>query len=145
MTRRATSGASDAFETLARLGANPTSGVYLRPGCSETTIRRMQAAARRDLGEEVPVAFPRLLRITNGLQINGAYFKEAEKLVPENLDVSHDEVVVLGDEGNMAWYVFDKQDRRFHTVNLGFPNERFASFASFEEMLLEVLREQKVL
>jgi hypothetical protein len=91
-----------------------------------------------------PESYVRLLRLSNGMQINGAYFKEAENLVLENLDVPHPEIIVLGHEGNMAEYVFDRRDRRFHTINMGFPDESLASFESFEEMLLTVFREQQV-
>jgi len=66
-------------------------------------------------------------------------------LVSENLDVPRPEIVVLGNDGNMAEYVFDKRDRRFHTINMGLPDERFASFDTFEAMLLAVMAEQQVL
>jgi hypothetical protein len=118
--------------------------VYLRPKADEAAIGYLQVAARRDLGEAVPDGYLALLRVTNGVQINGAYFKEAENLVAENLDVPHPEVIVLGNDG-MAEYVFDKRDRRFHMINAGFPDERFSSFGSFEEMLLNVMAEQQVL
>jgi hypothetical protein len=135
---------ADAIPALVRLGSAGGSSVYLRPSASEAAIGRMQVAARRDLGEAVPDGYLALLRVTNGVQINGAYFKEAENLVPENLDVSRPEVIVLGNDG-MAEYVFDKRDRRFHTINQGFPDERFASFGTFGEMLLSVMAEQQVL
>jgi len=143
MARRPKLKPADALPTLARLGAE--GAVYLAPKASEAAIRRMQAAAKRDLGEPVPPAYVALLRIANGVQIQGAFFKEAENLVPENLDVNHPEIIVLGNDGNMAYYVFDKRDRRFHTINLGFPDERFESYDSFEEMLIGVLKEQQVL
>ena len=117
-----------ALITIARLGLDLMSGVYLQPGASEASIERMQAAAMRDLGSGIPESYAALLRFTNGVQINGAYFKSAENLVAENVDLSTLEVIVLGDEGNHAWCVFDRRDQRFHTVNLGFPDERFASF-----------------
>jgi hypothetical protein len=104
----------------------------------------MQTGAKRELGESVPDAYVALLRITNGVQINGAYFEDAENLVPTNLDVPRAEIVVLGHEGNMEQYVFDKRDRRFHTINMGFPDERFESFDTFEEMLLRVIEEQQL-
>ncbi|MBL8798445.1 MAG: hypothetical protein JNM56_31410 [Planctomycetia bacterium] len=137
--------AANALATLARLGDDPLSGVHLQPIAGEAAIRRMQSAARRDLGEPVPDEYAALLRVTNGVQINGAYFKSAEHLVPENLDVPRPEIIVLGTEGNMAEYVFDRRDRRFHTINMGFPDERFASFGSFEELLAAVLHDQQVL
>lgn len=121
------------------------SGVYLSLGCGEDAIRQLQDAAKRDLGERVPDSFVRLLRVTNGVQINGAYFKSAENLVAENLDVPRPEIMVLGVDGNMAEYIFDRRDRRFHVINMGFPDERFESFDTFEELLLAVLREQQVL
>ena len=102
----------------------------------------MQASAKRDLGGSVPEGYVNLLRATNGVQINGAYFKEAENLVLENLDLGRPEVMVLGTDGGMAEYIFDTRDRRFHTINMGFPDERFASFDTFEELLLAVLKEQ---
>jgi hypothetical protein len=137
--------AANALATLARLGSDPMSGVDLQPAANEAAIRRMQTAARRDLGEPVPVEYAALLRVTNGVQVNGAYFKSAEDLVPENLDVPRPEVIVLGTEGNVAEFVFDRRDRRFHTINMGFPDERLASFGSFAELLAAVLREQQVL
>ncbi len=56
----------------------------------------------------------RLLRLTNGAQINGAFFKEAENLVLENLDVPRAHVIVLGNAGNVDEYLFDTRDRHFH-------------------------------
>jgi hypothetical protein len=135
--------ASGVYDTLARLGADPERAVYLRPGATEAAIRKLQRDARQELGEEVPESFVRLLRLTNGVQINGAFFKEAENLVLENLDVPRPDVIVLGNAGNVEQYVFDKRDRRFHTVNFGFEDERLASFQSFEELLLSVFRDQQ--
>jgi len=135
----------DVFELLVHLGSDQKKAVYLRPGCAEDAIERLQRDAQGNLGETIPDSYIRLLRLTNGIQINGAYFKKAENLVAENLDVPYDEAIVLGDEGSLAEYVFDKRDRQFHTINLGFPDERFESYATFEEMLWGVLREQQVI
>jgi hypothetical protein len=85
----------------------------------------------------------RLLRLTNGAQINGAFFKEAENLVLENLDVPRPDVIVLGNAGNVDEYVFDTRDRHFHIVTFGFEDERAASFRTFEELLLRVFRDQE--
>lgn len=137
--------AVDPLVTLTRLGSSPMSGVYLQPTADEAAIRRMQTAAIRDLGEAVPDDYVALLRVTNGVQINGAYFKSADHLVPENLDVARPEIFVLGNAGNTAEMVFDRRDRLFHTINMGFPDERFASFGSFAELMTAVLREQQVL
>src|SRR5690242_7058844 len=117
-----------ATDVLARLGGDPMSGVYLQKAADGAAINRMQIAALRDLGEAVPDEYEALLQLTNGMQINNAYFKSVEHLVPENLDVPRPEIIVLGTDGNMAEYVFDRRDRRFHTINMGFPDERFASF-----------------
>ena len=135
----------DAFATIARLGSDSMSGVYVQPPADEGAIRRMQESASRDLGEPVPEEYAALLRLTNALQIIGAYFKSAENLVPENLDVPQPDVIVLGNDGNMAEFVFDRRDRRFHVINMGFPNERFSSFDSFAEMLARILQEQQVM
>jgi len=135
----------EAFATLVRLGADESKAVYLRPGADDAAIARMQEAAQRDLGEPVPEGYVALLRITNGMQIMNTGFKEADHLVLENLDVPHPEIIVLGSEGNMAEFVFDRRDRRFHTINMGYPDERIDSFATFEELLITVMREQQVL
>ena len=121
------------------------SGVYLKPPCDDTAIERLQRTYKRELGANVPESFLRLLKTTNGVQINGAYFKEAENLVTDNVDYSRPEVILLGNAGNVAEYVFDRRDQRFHTINMGFPDERFAAFATFDEMLLAVLKDQQVL
>jgi hypothetical protein len=137
--------AVDALATLARLGRDPMSGVFVHPAADEGTIRQMQVSSCRDLGEPVPDGYTALLQVTNGVQINGVYFKPAEHLVPENMDVPRPEIIVLGTEGNMAEFVFDHRDRRFHTISMGFPDERFASFESFAELLATVFQEQQVL
>lgn len=136
---------TEVFETLQRLGTDPVSGVDLSEPASEEALERLQADARGQLGEEIPAAFLALLRITNGLQVNNAYFKKAEVLVLENLDVPRPQVIVLGDQGNVEEYVFDRRDRRFHMINMGFPDERFESFDTFEELLLTVMTHQQVL
>ena len=138
---------SEAAEVLAildRLGGDPMSGVEVRPGADDAAIRRMQEAARRDLGEAVPEGYVSLLRALDGLQVNGAYFKTSEHLVAENLDVLQPGIVVLGNEGNVAEHVFDTRDRRFHTISMGYPDERLASFETFFGLLAQVLREQQV-
>ena len=53
------------------------------------------------------------------------------------------QVIVLGNDGNVAEYVFDKRDGRFHTINMGFPDEKFATFDTFEDMLSAVLEERR--
>ena len=136
---------ADAFQAVAQLGADSTAGVDLAPGCDDAIINDMQSAAERELGEPIPQSYVRLLRITNGVQINGAYLKKAEHVVPENLDVPRPEIIVLGEEGNTAEFVFDKRDRQFHVINMGHPDERFASFGTFDEMLLNIMKEQQVL
>jgi hypothetical protein len=51
----------------------------------------------------------------------------------------------LGNSGNHAEFVFDRRDRKFHTINMGFPDERLATFDRLGELLIAVLREQQVL
>jgi hypothetical protein len=135
----------DVLETLARLGADSANAVYLQAAATETAIESLQSDARRDLGEAVPQSYVRLLRLTNGVQINGAYFKKAEHLVLENLDVPRPETIVLGNSGNVVEYVFDRRDRGFHIINMGYPDEQLESFATFEELLQRVFEEQQVL
>jgi hypothetical protein len=135
--------ASGVYDTLARLGADPERAVYLRPGAGEAAILDLQRDARMRLGEPVPESFVRFLRLTNGAQINGAFFKEAENLVLENLDVPRPNVIVLGNAGNVDEDVFDRRDRHFHIVTFGFEDERVDSFRTFEELLLRVFRDQE--
>jgi hypothetical protein len=134
--------ASTVYDTLARLGAEPARAVYLKPAAGEAAILNLQRDARARLGEHIPDSFVRLLRLTNGAQINGALFKEAENLVLENLDVPRPGIIALGNAGNVDEYVFDTRDRHFHIVTFGFPNERIASFRTFEELLVRVFRDE---
>ena len=133
------------FETLKRLGSQRAIGVYLRPPASAAAIRQMQADAQEAWGEPVPEEYLVLLRITNGVQINGAYFKEAANLVPENKDVFDPQVMVLGNSGSVDWYLFDRQDRQFHITTMGSPNDRFGSFQTFAALLNAVFSQQQVL
>jgi hypothetical protein len=132
------------FDTLLRLGNTPLSGVHVQQPAYDRTIRRMQSAAEQGLGEAVPAGYVELLMVTNGVQINAAYFKPSADLVPENLDVPRADVIVLGNAGNVTEFVFDRRDRPFHIINMGFPNERFASFDTFAELLAVVMRGQGV-
>jgi hypothetical protein len=137
--------AESALETLKRRGGDKTSGVFLESGAGATAIREMQADAKRDLGEPVPEEYVEFLKLTNGAQLNGAYFKSAENLVAENLDVPRSEIIVLGNEGNMVEFVFDRRDEKFHTIAMGFHDDIRSSFDSFQDMLLTVMKEQDVL
>lgn len=132
------------LEMIARLGNDLMSGVHVKKAADDKAIQRMQASAYRDLGEQVPEEYVALLRVSNGVQINGAYFKSAEHLVLENLDVLQPEIILLGNEGNVADYVFDRRDRRFHIINMGSPDDKFESFNSFVELLAAVLQSQQV-
>ncbi len=134
----------ETLNLLVCLGKSDASGVYLRPPADEDAIAAMQAAAARELGEALPDSYLALLRMTDGVQINGAYFKEAQNLVAENLDMPRNGIIVLGNDGNTAEYVFDKRDRRYYTITRGTQDERLASFGKFDEMLLAVMKEQQV-
>jgi hypothetical protein len=131
-------------QVLTRLGNDPQSSVYLEPPADEAAIAQMQAAARRDLGQPVPEAYVTLLQFTNGLQMNGAYFKSAEHLVAENLDLRQTEVIVLGTAGNVSDFVYDSRDQQFHTTIFGFRDERLATFGSLATLLTAVMREQQI-
>ena len=135
---------TDAIDALVRLGADPDGGVYLRPPATEAAIDRMQAEARTALGGPVPAGYLDLLRRTDGVQVNGAYFTSAGGLVAENLDVPYPGVVVLGHAGNVDEFLFDLDDGRLHTVVMGSPRDRLASFESFGDLLASVLRDQDV-
>src|SRR5258706_13598790 len=105
----------------------------------------MQAGGVRELGCQVPEAFVRLVRLSNGLQINNAYLKKAEHLVPDNLDSQYRHAIILGDAGNVDEYIYDMQDHQFHTAPMGFPDERYATFLTLEDMILAILQQQQVL
>src|ERR1700722_4900649 len=95
------------LEMLTRL-ARDSMSVDLQTAANDTAIQRMKEAARKDLGEPVPEEYLEFLRFSNGIQIDGVYFKTAEHLVLENLDVPRPEIIVLGNEGNIAEFVFDR-------------------------------------
>jgi len=136
---------ADILKLILDRAKDPMGSVFIAPPAHEHAIRQMQCAARRDLGDAMPPAYVALLRITNGLQLDNAIFKCAEHLVPENLDAPHRQVIVLGVEGNMAEFVFDRRDRLFHTINLGHPDERFDTFDDLPALLAHVLAEQQII
>lgn len=63
----------------------------------------------------------------------------------DNLDLDLQEVIVLGNEGNVGHFVFDKRDRHFHVIAFASPDEPFESYDSFEAMLVGIMKEQHVL
>lgn len=133
------------LQRLVELGADPAKGVYLQRPASEAGIAQLRTNAMALLGASVPDGYIRLLRVTNGVQIDNAMFKAAEHLVPENLDVFSPAVIVLGSAGNLEAFVYDRRDGRFHIIAMGFPDERIASFDTFDALLEAVMREQQVL
>lgn len=135
---------ADPFKLIIRLG-EARRGVYVKPPADEAALRKLEIDSKRELGEQVPAEYVEMLRLSNGFQINCAYFMSAEDIVPLNLDVLYEEIIRLGNAGSLADFVFDKRDRRFHTINLGFPDERFSSYDTFKEMLAAVMKEQQVL
>ncbi len=136
---------AEVLELIVELAEDPMRSVFIEPAAHEHAIQRMQRAARRDLGDVVPEAYVALLRVSNGLQLENAVFKCADNLVPENLDVPRPNIIVLGVEGNMAEFVFDRRDRLFHTINLGHPDERFDTFDDLAALLRHVIDEQQIL
>lgn len=131
-------------QLLAALRERPPEDVYLNEPADDDALARMQADAMRHLGRAVPGEYELLLRVTNGVQINGAYFKSAEDLVPENIDVAMPEIIVLGNRGNIDHLVYDHRDQRYATINMGFRDERFAVFERFADLLVEVMRLEDV-
>lgn len=63
----------------------------------------------------------------------------------ENLDVPRPAIIVLGSAGNLDEFVYDRRDAQFHIITMGYPDERIASFDTFDALLEAVLREQQVL
>lgn len=115
---------------------------YLNSGASNTEIKKLQSAAKQKLGIAIPESFIRLLKISNGIQIDGVFFKKAENLIAENLDLESREVVVLGNSGNVEAYIFERRDRKFYTVNIFDFDEKLESYATFEAMLLAIIQKQ---
>ncbi len=133
------------FETIKKWAGKGCSCVYLQPPCEEAALIRMQTDAKRHLGEEIPESYVQFLRLTNGAQFDGAFFKKGEDLVPENLDAPDARVIRLGNSGNVDDYVFDRRDRTFNVVSFGDPDSRFSSFPTFEGLLHDVLWQQQIL
>ena len=132
----------NAFALLSALSREPLSAIYLKPGCDEIVIDRLQQSARLSLGGDIPEGFIRMLRFTNGLQVDSSHFTNASMLVAENLEIAYSpQIILLGNRGNVDDYIFDRKDRQYHVSSLGYPQERWASFPSFEELLLSILDE----
>ena len=131
----------DVFEIIASWRNHSFYKDYLNSGCSDGEIEKLQLAAK-EFGFTIPRSFIRLLKISNGIQINSVFFKEAENLIAENLDLESPEVIVLGNSGNVEAYIFDRRDSKFHTVNFFNFAEKFATYATFEAMLLAIIRVQ---
>jgi len=78
---------------------------------------------------------------TSGVDLD----EPADEDALEKLDVPRPEIIVPGDQRNTVQNDFVRRDRRFHRINMGFPDEPFESFDTFEELLLAVMRNQQVL
>ena len=114
----------------------------MNPGCSNTEIEKLQLAAKKEFGVAIPQSFICLLKLSNGIQINTAFFKQAENLIADNLDFKSPEVIVLGNSGNVEAYIFDRRDGKFYAVNIFNFDERFESYATFEAMLSAIMQAQ---
>ena len=114
----------------------------MNPGCSNSEIKKLQLAAKKEFGVAIPQSFICLLKLSNGIQINTAFFKQAENLIADNLDFKSPEVIVLGNSGNVEAYIFDRRDGKFYAVNIFNFDERFESYATFEAMLSAIMQAQ---
>lgn len=132
----------DVFEIIDSWRNDPFYKDYLNPGCSDTKIEKLQSAAKKEFGVAIPESFIRLLKISNGIQINGVFFKQAENLIAENSDFGSSEVIILGNSGNVEAYIFEQRDKKFYAVNIFNFDERFESYATFEAMLLAIIQKQ---
>jgi hypothetical protein len=133
------------LQILVSLARKEKSGVYLRLGCGSEQIKTLQLSAREKLHMEIPADYIQFLQCSNGAQIDNAYFKEAENLVLENLDLARPGILTLGNAGNVDEYIYDSRDERFHIVNMGFPDERHRSFQEFGDLLLAIMMQQGVI
>lgn len=120
-------------------------------GCSDDALRRLQEAARAQLGHEVPEGYLQFLRVHNGLAANGLFVYASdpqgpiEGFVDANLGRWDHEpnkaYLFFGDSGT-ATYVYhlasrgyQARDRQSDTLILTVP--------SFEHLLQEALRANK--
>ena len=121
----------DVFEIIDSWRNHPFYRDFVNPGCSKTEFE-----------VAIPQSSIHLLKLSNGIQINTVFFKQAENLIAENLDFESPDVIVLGNSGNVEAYIFDKRDGKFYAVNIFNFEERFESYATFEAMLLAIIQEQ---
>ena len=133
----------DVFNTISRLAAAENNGVYLRPACSGEILKELQIAAHRSIGESFPGAVISLFALSDGCQINNAYFYKAQNLL-DALNRQCGGMFVPGDD-ETAYLMFDSEDRRFQIILEGATDEKFKSFDTFEELLLRVMKEQAVI
>lgn len=126
-----------------------------QPPCSEQQIERLREQSRTELGDEVPEPYLDFLRLTNGLDWNGAQFFAAETtqigghrpgtiegFVPANLGYRDVEemrnFLVLGSSG-MDTYVYDKKNRDYR-VQDSVSMDTYETYADFGSLMTEVLR-----
>jgi hypothetical protein len=126
-----------------------------QPPCSGQQIERLREQARTELGDEVPEAYLGFLRLTNGLDWNGANFFATETtqtrghrpgtiegLVPANLGYRDVEdmrdFLVFGSSG-MELYVYDKKNRDYR-IQDSVSMDTYETYADFDSLVTEVLR-----
>ena len=130
-------------------------GEHLQPACGAKELADLEARAREELGVEIPPGYARFLRQHNGLNWNGFFIYASktvlivgytdrfiEGFIDANLDFRgggwENELILFGDS-NLDVYVYDPSKKKYSARDRVSLDEA-ESYASFEEMITEVLR-----
>ena len=141
-------------------------GVHPRPPCSPAAMKELVNGARAEFAFEVPDDYVRLLRLTDGLQTQSGYIHGAEAFLEYNSDhwcrdittsqkgdvltvrfdakAPSDRIppafALIGDEGNMEWFVYMLQPPEYRVTTMGFADEVHERFQGLGELLLRLAK-----
>jgi len=131
-------------------------GEHLQPACGAQEVEDLETRARRELGIDIPAGYAQFLRQQNGFNWNGLFIY-ASKTVPiighkdsfihGFVDVNQwfrdeewkKEFVVFG-SSSLDLYVYEARKKKYSARDRISLDEA-ESYASFEEMITEALRQ----
>jgi hypothetical protein len=143
--------AQDVFARIEQASRSGVAAVYLQQPCDAASLESFNTRLQSELGEKSAEWYLRLLRLTDGLQIDNSFFESAHDFIEINreyraMDPAFHRYLIFGHNGNVDTYVYDKgrAEQRFCAVGFYSVEDVYEAYSSIEELLVSLLNAESV-
>jgi hypothetical protein len=143
--------AQDVYAQIEAASRSGVAAVYLQQPCDAHSLERFTTRVQSELGETSAEWYMRLLRLTDGLQIDNSFLESAHDFIATNLeyraiDPAFHRYLIFGHSGTVDMYVYDKEraEQRFCAVGFYNVEDVYEAYTSIEELLIRLLNAESV-